>query len=144
LEGAQLHVPVQLVRRPVEPPVPEIRQMYEQLLRGLNASAIGTGQPALLRPREAWPGNPTARSFVLVQWPRQPGEFDLVVVNLAPHRAQCYAPVRLDGFEPARWLLADRLGPERYERTRDELRSRGLYLDVPAHAAQLFHFRAAD
>lgn len=144
LDGAKIHVPVQLLRRPVESPQPEIRVMYEHLLRALRESAVGSGEPGLLRPREAWPGNPTANGFVLVQWQRQPGEFDLVVVNLAPHRAQCYAPVRLDVSEPARWRLADRLGPERYERTSDELRSRGLYLDVPAHAAQLFHFRTAD
>lgn len=144
LDGAKVHVPVQLLRRPVESPQTEIRAIYEQLLRVLQESAVGSGEPGLLRPREAWPGNPTANGFVLVQWQRQPGEFDLVVVNLAPHRAQCYAPVRLDGSEPARWRLADRLGSERYERTSDELRRRGLYLDVPAHAAQLFHFRAAD
>ena len=32
------------------------------------------------------------------------------------------------------------LGDERYERSGKEMQDRGLYLDLPAHGAQLFHF----
>jgi uncharacterized protein YcgL (UPF0745 family) len=36
--------------------------------------------------------------------------------------------------------MKDLLGQEAYKRSGDDLQSQGLYLDVPPHAAQLFHF----
>ena len=36
--------------------------------------------------------------------------------------------------------MKDLLGQERYKRSGDDLQNQGLYLDLPAHGAQLFHF----
>ena len=36
--------------------------------------------------------------------------------------------------------MRDLLGEERYKRTGDDLQNQGLYLDLLAHGAQLFHF----
>ena len=68
------------------------------------------------------------------------GEFDLVVVNLAPHRSQCYATLSLERLAAHNWAMKDLLGQERYKRSGDDLQNQGLYLDLPAHGAQLFHF----
>ncbi len=113
--------------------------MYERLLAALRASAVGQGTCELIRPAAAWPDNPTAQNFVLIQWQRQTLEFDLVVINLAPHRSQCYAPLRLPDL--SNWSLRDRLSPESYVRSGADLRGRGLYLDLPAHGAHIFHFQ---
>jgi len=91
--GARLKVPVQLARCPAEPTQANIARLYEQLLTTLPGTAVGRGEGKLLKPRAAWPDNPTAQDFVIVQWQTQAPEFDLVVVNLAPHRSQCYAPL---------------------------------------------------
>ncbi len=141
LTGATLRPPVQLARRMREPANPEITRFYQEMLGALPRSAVGAGEGILLRPRAAWAGNPTAQNLLLVQWQTRPPEFDLVVVNLAPHRSQCYAPLNLDGLAQRNWSLRDLLGAERYERFGNDLQTQGLYLDVAPHAAQLFHFQ---
>jgi hypothetical protein len=120
--------------------VPEIVRLYGQLLKAIRHSAVGQGNGLVLQPREAWPGNPTCENFVTVQWQAQPPDFDLVAVNLAPHRSQCYAPLSLANLPDHNWSLCDVLGEERYERRGDDLSSQGLYLDLPPLGAQLFHF----
>lgn len=143
LTGARVHAEVHLNRRTPEPPQPQITDLYERLLRTLRDSAVGHGQARLLRPRPAWPDNPTHQHFVLVQWQGRAAAFDLVVVNLAPHPSQCYAPVALGPSAVRDWLLADRLGDERHRRPGRELRERGLYLDLPPHGAQVLLFEPA-
>lgn len=144
LTGARVHAKVHLGRRVPEPPQPEITAMYAQLLSALRNSAVGHGEARLLRPGPAWPDNPTHQHFVLVQWQARRGEFDLVVVNLAPHFSQCYAPLAASGLADCDWHLSDRLSYEEHRRSGRELLERGLYLDLPAHGARVFHFRPAS
>jgi hypothetical protein len=140
LSGARLKLPVQLARRSEELGQAETIHIYAQLLMTLPGTAVGQGRGELSKPRAAWPGNPTAQNFVIVQWQRQAPEFDLVAVNLAPHPSQCYAPLRLEPLAAHNWAMKDLLGEERHKRSGDDLQSQGLYLDLPAHGAQLFHF----
>lgn len=140
LTGARIKVPVQLGRRPVEAPQPEVQKMYDSLLTTLTAAAVGRGRAEVLCPREAWPGNPSAQNFILVQWPARPPEFDLVAVNLAPHRSQCYVPLKVPDLAAYNWSMRDLLGTETYERFGNDLETQGLYLDLPEHGAQVFHF----
>ncbi len=140
LTGSLIRPPVQLGRCPTEPVNKDIATLYEKLLAALRESAIGRGEGKILRPHEAWPGNPTAQNFVLVQWQMTPREFDLVVVNLAPHQGQCYAPLNPERLADFRWQMSDLLSEEQHEREGKDLQERGLYLDLPAHGAQIFHF----
>lgn len=140
LSGARRRLPVQLTHRAQEPEDPKTRSMYDRLLTALQRSLVGIGDHELLAPIEAWATNPTAQHFVLVQWTGSTSAFDVVVVNLAPHPSQCYAPVKLRHTSVASWNLTDLLGTDRFIRRTDELVNRGLYLDVPAHGAQILHF----
>ena len=140
LSGARLKVPVQLARRSEEPSQAEVANIYEQLLMTLPRTAVGQGKGQLSKLRAAWAGNLTAQNFIVVQWQKQAPEFDLVAVNLAPHRSQCYALLSLEHLASHNWAMKDLLGQERYERSGDDLQIQGLYLDLPAHGAQLFHF----
>jgi hypothetical protein len=140
LSGARLKIPIQLARRAEEPSRAEMVNLYEQLLTTLPGTAVGQGRGELSKPRAAWPGNSTAQNFVIVQWQKQAPEFDLVVVNLAPDRSQCYAPLSLEGLAAHNWAMTDLLGEERFKRSGDDLQNQGLYLDLPPHGAQLFHF----
>ena len=110
LSGAQRHVPVQLLRRPIEPVQPEIENMYEQMLSTLRTTAVGPSSGELLRPRAAWPENPTSRNFIVVQWHGNSAGFHLVVVNLAPHRGQCFVPVSVPELSKHNWAMRDCLG----------------------------------
>ena len=143
LSGARVHLPVQLTRRPAEPKQPAIQALYEQLLTTLPATSVGRGQGELLLPRAAWPDNPTAQNFLLVQWQAQPPDFDLVAVNLAPHPSQCYAPLNLPGLAARQWRLDDLLAREHFLRDGPDLHRRGIYLDLPAHGTSLLHAQPA-
>jgi hypothetical protein len=140
LTGARHRVPVQLGRCIIEEPQPDIKFIYEQILVVLAKSGVGEGQASLLRPRPAWPENPTARNILVIQWQHKPLNFHLVIVNLASHRSQCYVKLSVPNLEAYDWSMKDLLGTEKYERSGKELNERGLYLDLPAHGAQLFSF----
>lgn len=142
LSGLRRRLPVQLARRAREPDEGEIRTMYQHLLRALPRSAVGQGRADLLQPGRAWADNPTAQNFILVQWHATASDFDLVAVNLAPHAGQCFAPVKLPDVSAGSWTVTDRVGKDQFVRDGQDLRKRGLYLDLPAHGAQLLHFRA--
>jgi len=141
LTGNTKCVSVHLGRRPGEPPQREISAFYESALTALRTTSVGDGQGLLLKPSPAWADNPTARNFVVVQWQAEPPDFDLVVVNLASHPSQCYVPLEIKGLVDCNWQMTNLLGPERFQRNGDDLARAGLYLDVPAHGAQLFHFQ---
>ena len=146
LTGARVKIPVQLLRRPKEPIQPDVQSLYEKTLTAIRDGLVGNGVAKLLVPRVAWPGNPTERDFLLVQWTSasNPTSFDLVAINLASHPSQCYAPLQIPNLSAHTWLLKDLLGTEVYERPGEDLEKRGLYLDLPAHGAQLFRFRTAS
>src|SRR5207247_123856 len=102
------------------------------------------GRAQLLQPRAAGPDNPTAQNLVLVQWEAQPPAFDLVAVNLASQRSQCYASLDAANLSAWTWAMRALLSQERYERPGVDLERRGFYLDLPCHEAQLFHFSPSE
>jgi len=140
LTGARLKLPVQLGRRVFETAQPELQAAYERLLKALKQSAVGRGEAKLLTPREAWEGNPTCQNFIVVQWQSKPPGFELVVVNLAEHRSQCYVTLQLPGLAEQHWSMRDLLSEESYRRVGSDMEQSGLYLDLAAHGAQLFRF----
>lgn len=140
LSGARLKVPVQLGRRPIEQVQSDLQLGYTAILTVLKQSHVGHGEGQLLAPRAAWDGNPTHHDFVAVLWLGAKENFDVVVVNLAPHRSQCYVPLAKRNLAERNWSMRDLLGTERYERVGSDLVQQGLYLDVPGHGAQIFRF----
>jgi hypothetical protein len=50
-------------------------------------------------------------------------------------------PLTIPNLGRDHWVMQDLLGPERYLRVGADLERQGLYLDVPAYAAQVFHFQ---
>ena len=77
---------------------------------------------------------------MVVQWQADGQNFDLIVVNLAPHPSQCCVALTIADLAAHDWSMKNLLGDERYVRSGKEMQDRGLYLDLPAHGAQLFHF----
>lgn len=143
LAGARIKTPVQLGRRQTEAVDSAVAAIYRPLLALLQETAIGRGEARILFAKPAWEDNPTHRWFVLIQWQAALDRFQLVVINLAPHRSQCYAPLEVAGLAARQWNLVDLLGGEHHFRAGEDLQSRGLYLDVPAHAVQVFDFTVA-
>src|SRR5712671_4167698 len=139
LTGARQRLSVHLGRRRLEPEQSEIALFYGETLKRIQQSSVRRGHACLLHPREAWPDNPTAVNFVVIQWASGQHEFDLVVVNLAPHPSQCYVDLAsrdrspVGARSPEIWEMKNLLGTERYLHDGADLANRGLYLDLPAH-----------
>jgi hypothetical protein len=138
--GETRRVSVHCARQPSPLVNPEVTAYYDQLLTSLQGTAVGRGEPDLVRTAPAWPDNPTWQDLVIIQWQSAEDSFDLAVANLASHRGQGYARLTAKGLASHNWSLVDLLGSERYERRGDDLERQGLYLDVPGYATQLFHF----
>ncbi len=141
LVGARIRAPVQLLRRPVEPPQHEIEKMYRQLFDALSRSAVGKGNARLLVPSRTETNQATAANLVAIQWQASGPEFDLVVINLGPSRAIGNVRPAIPELGVGTWAATDLLGQEQYSKQGLELRARGLHLDLPAHATHLFHFK---
>jgi hypothetical protein len=95
LTGATIRTGVHRRRRPSEPVQVAIQQWYEQLLTTLKDSAVGRGDFELL------PNTP--ENVIAIRWQNEPGNFDLVLVNLGPAFRRFVLP-------PGH-LQRDRLGP---------------------------------
>ena len=140
LEGVRRFARVQLARRATEPVDLAVKTLYDALFAAFAGGAVGCGEGCVLDPAPAWEGNASARFFTVVQWQRPDDRrhFNLVVVNLAPHRAQCRVRLTARGLEDGLWTLEDRLGTEHWERDGLEMGRDGLFLDVGPMSAQLF------
>ena len=140
MTGACSQQPVQACCPSPEPPDPGVAKLYRELLRALKRTAVGQGTPTLLVTHPTWPANLSHENLIVVQWRSLREDFDLVVVNLAPHRSQAYLILTVPNLAERNWRMNDLLGAEEYQRYGDDLAQQGLYLDVAPHAAQLFHF----
>lgn len=141
-EGLKRFARVQLSRRAQEPLDLPLHELYESLLHAFSQSCLTEGEAQVLVPRRAWDSNPTSQCFSVIFWqlPQKPGHFDLVVVNHAPHQAQCRVTIPLAEVAEERWILKDRIGSEQWTRNSCEMVATGLFLDVAAHGAHLFSF----
>jgi Alpha amylase, catalytic domain len=129
LSGALLHTPVQLARRPVEPPSREIEAMYATLLAARRASLVGHGTPEL----HAWEDG-----VITIRWSGE-GRKDVAVINLSgePRRAQLAVPPRGAG-----WKYFDHLAEG--AGTQTWLSPHTHALDLDSHAAHWYRFLPRD
>jgi glycosidase len=140
MEGRRRFARVQLSRWAQEVPDSAVNSMYQEVLKAFSQSSVGRGVGSVLPTHRAWADNPTSECLTVIDWASGPAEKgrDLVVVNLAPHRAQGRIYPTWQGVEHGTWRLRDRLGSEVWWRDGAEIREQGLYLDLPARGAQLF------
>ncbi len=141
LEGRRIKVPVQLRRRPEEPPQPEVESFYRRLLAAIGHDAFREGQWSLLETRPAGEDNGTFRNIVAYLW-AWPAGHRLVAVNLARQRSQGYVRVPVAELQGKSVVLADLLGDATYNRSGDEMLGRGLYLDMRPYQAYIFEVTA--
>jgi hypothetical protein len=138
LEGAKVHLPTHLCRRPAEPVDEGLREFYASLLRCLRLPAVRKGRWGLQETRPAWDGNWTHECFVIQTWEGTKQEMLVAAVNYSDHQSQCYVTLPFPDLAGKRWVLQDLLSDTSYERDGDDLGRRGLYLDMPAWGHNLF------
>jgi glycosidase len=137
-EGRRKRISPHLVRAPAEPVDEPLGRFYDALLAALRQPTVRDGQWSLLECVPAWEGNGSWDGFICFGWRGQDGERTLVTVNYAPIQGQCYVWLPFEELSGAAVRLRDQMSPAVYDRRGDDLRARGLYLDVPAWGYHVF------
>lgn len=133
MEGFSKKLPIQLIRIPKEEINHELFLFYEKFLLNLKTISKTNSKWVLRETFSAWEGNQTFRNFFVFSQ----NNSHLAVVNYSQTQSQCYVYFDLAGMKEKNVLFKDLLGSAEYTRSRDEINTRGLYLDMPAYG---FHF----
>jgi hypothetical protein len=147
-EGFTKKIPVHLRRGPAEVVNLDLRQFYDRLLGCLRGPEARETEWKLLECMPAWEGNTTSDCFICFAWhgrdqaSRNQASW-IVVVNYAPNQSQCYLNIPFDALQGRVLHLRDLMGNAEYDRNGDEIRSRGLYLDLPAWGFHAFELTTA-
>jgi hypothetical protein len=91
----------------------------------------------------AWDGNWSAETFLAFTWEDSAGRRRLVAVNYAPHQSQCFIRISFPDLDGRQWQFRDLLGDACYVRDGNDLRCRGLYLDMAPWHYHLFELQGA-
>jgi Alpha amylase, catalytic domain len=143
-EGRRVRLSPHLVRWPREPVDDELRAFYGALLDVLREPAAREGQWTLHDCLPAWDGNGSSDAFIASSWKREGGDPLMSCVNYSPNQGQCYVRLPAAEWEGRRVVFKDLMSPARYERSGDDVRSRGLYLDLPPWGFHVFACSLAD
>ncbi|MDR4499576.1 MAG: alpha-amylase family glycosyl hydrolase [Candidatus Scalindua sp.] len=134
LEGFTIKLPVQLIRRPEERINQQINSFYQILLSNTKTIMQGDGNWFLLKPSPAWDGNITYKNFI--------GVFNsnhcLAIINYSDSQSQCYLHPHVMDIFSENLRFRDILHQIEYVRPREEIVSRGLYLDIAPYGFHLF------
>jgi hypothetical protein len=137
-EGRKKRISPHLIRAPQESTDIVIQKFYFSLLNIIGKSVFRNGHWSLLDCVSAWAGNDTNNSFLAFAWDETGDKRALVIVNYAAHASQCFVHLPLSGMDGKTVRFRDLMSVSVYDRDRDDLLSRGLYLDLPAWGYHVF------
>jgi len=140
LEGFRVRLPVFLGRRPAEPVDHDLVAFYARLLKATHRDVFRRGEWRLCE-RSGWPDNQSCQNVVGWCWAKN-GERYLVVINFGQGAAQARVHVPWDEMRGRSWRLDDVLSGEVYDRSGDELRDVGLYVEMGPWKRHLFRVSA--
>jgi glycosidase len=127
-EGRVVRLPVFLGRRPDEVVERDLQLFYKKLLNAIDKPAFRDGQWSLCE-RSGWPDNATFQSVLAWNW-LEDDERYLIIVNFGESSAQ--ARVQVPWADPGdrKLRLRDEISGVAYDRSGEEMRSQGLYVDL--------------
>jgi hypothetical protein len=137
-EGRKKRISPHLVRAPNEPIDEKVKQFYASLFAVLRQPTVREGNWQLLECTPAWEGNGTHDCFLVFAWQGPQGELLVVAVNYAPNQSQCHVRLPFAELAGKKWQLVDQLRPASYDWSGDDLRGKGLYLDLTPWRASVF------
>ena len=126
-EGRKVRLPVFLARRPDEPADQGLQAFYRKLLGAIDAPAFREGQWSLCEPT-GWADNASYQNLVAWSWGLERDRY-IIVVNLSDGAAQARVRVSWSDIQGRTWRLTDVLSGDSYDRSGDEMRDPGLYVD---------------
>ena len=128
MEGRKVRLPVFLARRPAEAADLPLQEFYRALFRVVATDVFRSGQWQLCE-RRGWPDNQTCMNLLAWCWLRDDTRY-LIVINLSGVQSQGSVQVPWDALRGKAWRLTDPLTGEIYDRSGDEMRDVGLYVDL--------------
>jgi len=128
LEGMKVRVPVFLGRRPAEPVDHDLAGFYGRLLKEINRDVFRNGEWRLCG-TSGWPDNRSWRNILAWCWVKDEERY-VIVVNFSGGTAQALVKVPWDELRGKTWRLTDALSGDSYDRSGDEMRDSGLYVDL--------------
>ena len=93
--------------------------------------------------RSGWPDNQSCQNILAWCWVKEDERY-LIVVNFSDGTAQARVHVPWDELRGKTWRLNDVLSGEIYDRSGDEMRDAGLYVDLGPWQYHLFQLRASE
>ena len=138
-EGLKVRLPVFLARRPAEPVDQDLAAFYGRLLKETNRDVFRNGEWRLCE-RSGWPDNQSCQNLLTWCWVKDDERY-LVVINFRHEAAQARVHVPWDELRGKQWRLSDVLSGETYERSGNEMRDAGLYVELGPWKCHLFQVR---
>lgn len=136
-EGRTQHYPVQLGRWPDFQGDPASESFYRMLGREVQGAVFRKGFWNLPEARPAWEGDVTWRSLFSTAW-HWGRDWRLAVVNLSQTRARGRIPWPFAPAGGEKTFLKDLMTGSLFERSGQELRAEGLFIDLGPGEAHFF------
>ena len=128
--GRRTKLPVFLRRGPDEPDDAALAEFYRTLLRCLRSTTFRDGQWHLCE-STGWPDNQSHDNLLTWCW-QKGAQHMLIVVNFSAWPAQGHVRLPAEAIDAASLRYRDAFSGQLYERSADELRRAGLYVELPA------------
>lgn len=139
-EGKKVRLPVFLSRRPAETIDHELAAFYGRLLKEINHDVFRNGAWRLCE-KSGWPDNQSCRNILTWCWAKEEESY-VIVVNFSGGTAQGLVHLPWDEMRGKKWRLNDVLSGESFDRSGDEMRDAGLYVDLGPWKCHLFQVRS--
>ena len=139
-DGLKVRLPVFLGRRPAEPADQELAAFYGRLLKAVNREVFRNGEWRLCE-RSGWSDNQSCLNLLAWCWTKDDKRY-LIVINFRQDGAQARVHLPWDELRGKTWRLNDLLSGQAYDRSGDEMRDAGLYVDLRPWQCHLFQVRA--
>jgi hypothetical protein len=127
-EGRKVRLPVFLGRRPGEQADHDLAAFYTRLLKETGHDLFRNGEWRICE-RSGWPDNQSSQNILAWCW-SMTDERRLIIVNFSDLTSQALVRVPWDELRGRTWCLNDMLSGEIYDRSGDEMRDSGLYVDL--------------
>jgi hypothetical protein len=135
-EGRKVRLPVFLARRPAEPVDHDLTAFYGRLLKETDRDLFRNGAWRLCE-RSGWPDNQSCRNILTWCWARDEERY-LIIVNFSDVTSQALIRVPWDEVRKHVWRLDDKLSGETFDRSGNDMRDAGLYVELGPWHCNLF------
>jgi hypothetical protein len=135
-EGRKKRLPVFLSRRPEEQVDHDLASFYERLLKEAGRDIFRNGAWSLCE-QSGWPDNQSCLNILAWCWTKDDERY-LIVVNFSAGSSQALVRVTWDELRGRTWRLDDRISGEVFDRSGNDMRDAGLFVDLNPWQYHLF------